>query len=280
MSRPLRWCNACGQKTYVHHGVCNNPDCPLNRPTGTSSASGRNGQASSSNDDWQQAEKAQHQAWQEEVWHQESAKERRKRWWQERQGRRKRQRWNNDEPKQNEEDQNEADDQDLPRPSMSGPASNANTAYPPPEPKTPPTQPEPKAAPAQPAPKPAPKPTAKPRGSAGRAGYQQRPSWAQNAPWHEPFPSSEDEDCIMGDIIVETPGPVIEELAPELEWYPAMTGSEICDVEPPLPPPAFSPPPSPVVHTVHWVSSADGAASEEEFAEESEEEAKGNGRLG
>ena len=230
-----RKCNACGNYTYLGRGRCSHNDpinpCPLNNPAGRATSSG----TTAHDADWRQ-----HQSWQEEAWQEEktSAKEKRRQWWQNRQA------WK----KQKHEHQANKDT-GAAAPSVPAPKS--------PPPVPPPPMPPPKAPAPKPASKARPKPPsvpppkaqqsqpsagsqnppgpkfaakAKPSSSQAKAGQRPRGSAGQVPPWKQPdWPSDSEESWADEDIFVETPGPIIEELLPELEWIPDMTGFELED---------------------------------------------------
>ena len=213
---PHRYCRSCGHWTYLGKGVCCNTDpndpCPLNNPGG----------AASSSNDWQgnawqgTSWQNQHQQWQNDVWEEEkmNAKAKRRQWWASKQ-KAKKQKWQASEPKEfcpyegpSTSSKPKPDDEipgipEIPEPSV--PQAPPEAAAPKAEPRPRPSE--------RPAPKAEPKPMPKPRGSAGRV-----------PPWKVPDTSSDEEP-----MIIETPGPIIEELAPELEWLPDQTGFELED---------------------------------------------------
>ena len=205
-----RYCFSCRQYTYQGSGRCSNFDtvnpCPLNNPAGSATSSGTTAH---------DAQRMQHQSWQEDVWAEEKTSEKET----------KRQRWQNRQPwKRQRRDYDQTQpDQGAPAPEM-------------PRPKTPPPVPPP---PTPPPKKPAPKPAPKARPKAPPVPPPKAPPWRQ---WYR----SDSEDYSSDEVtaIIQTPGPIIEELLPELEWYPEVTGFELQDGADPaagqIIPPAFT----------------------------------------
>jgi hypothetical protein len=196
-SPQLRLCSKCNTYNYLGSKRCNNPDCPRNRraPHGGSSSSHATAStqdAHPTNHGWEQAEWWQHSAWQEQVWEDEklSAKEKRRKWWAE-----------NKASKKQKREHHKAED--APAPKKQIPSAGSNQP-----PKAPPVQPKQKA---MPKPKPKPSSAKPPRGSAGRA-----------PPWRTEEVSDDDGSYDYPRRVVETPGPLIEELLPELEWVPPL----------------------------------------------------------
>jgi hypothetical protein len=260
-----RICKRCGG-TYFGKGKCTTPNCYKDHRASASSASGTadaswstgTGGSSGSRhqDEWQQHDDWQHWSWQQDEYM--SSKQKRKLWWQQAKAYKKRKQHTGSTATSSKDYASTGGDSETASSSRNHPKSPP----PVPPPPFPPPVPEHTAAPKQAAtqkaaaasskaaptktsrlspeqksmPKPKPssarsssqaKPQAKPRGSAGQA-----------PPWRGGYISSDSESSgssfprVVRPRIIETPGPVIEEILPELEWYP-MDMNMICDGEAP-----------------------------------------------